>query len=105
MLVAWGRRIAPSWLDPLTRRRLGPMLLFALAAGAMFYRLQRDYDAPAVTVVARGGSGRPCPGCLRHAHFATLDGPLTAAWVLAWATFAPAVRQAAGRRCLDWRWG
>jgi hypothetical protein len=30
-----------------------------------------------------------------HAHFATLDGEVTACWVLAWAAFAPAVR--------DWR--
>ena len=35
------------------------------------------------------------PRLFAHEHFATLDGPLTAAWVLAWATFAP--RCATGR--------
>ena len=93
MLVAWGRRIAPGWLDPLTAARLGPMLWFTLAAGAMFYRLQRDYDAPAVTVTALVALVT-MPRLFAHEHFATLDGPLTAAWVIAWATFAPAVRQA-----------
>jgi 4-amino-4-deoxy-L-arabinose transferase-like glycosyltransferase len=36
------------------------------------------------------------PRLFAHAHFATLDGPVTATWILAWAAFAPAVR--------DWRW-
>ena len=93
MLVAGGRRIAPGWLDPLTAARLGPMLWFALAAGAMCYRLQRDYDAPVVTLMALVALVT-MPRLFAHEHFATLDGPLTAAWVIAWATFAPAVRQA-----------
>lgn len=92
MLVACGRRIAPDWLDPLTAARLGPMLWFALAAGAMCYRLARDYSTPAVTIMALVALVT-MPRLFAHEHFATLDGPLTAAWVIAWATFSPAVRQ------------
>lgn len=93
MLVALGERIAPTWLRPLTRYRLGPCLFFALAAGAMFYRLKRDYALWIVPIVALGIL-LTMPRMFAHAHFATLDGPLTAAWLLSWAAFAPA------RRCL-----
>jgi len=91
LLVALGHEIAPNWLDPLTRYRLGPCLFFALAAGAMFYRLRRDYALWIVPVVAVGVL-MGIPRLFAHAHFATLDGPLTAAWMLAWAMFAPARR-------------
>lgn len=95
LLIAAGSQLAPPSLEPLTRERLGPMLLFALAVGAMFYRLQRDYQVWAVSAMAVGAL-LTMPRVLAHAHFATLDGPLTACWLLAWAAFAPALR--------DWRW-
>lgn len=91
MLVAAGERIAPDWLSPLTRYRFGPCLFFGVAAGAMFYRLRRDYALWIVPIVAVGVL-LTMPRMFAHAHFATLDGPLTAAWVLAWAAFAPACR-------------
>ena len=89
LLIYGGERIAPSVLDPLTRARLGPMLLFSLAAGAMFYRLKRDYGLWIVGLVAIAVL-LTMPRMFAHAHFATLDGVLSACWVLAWATFAPA---------------
>ncbi len=95
LLVAGGERLAPGGLDPLTRDRFGPILLFSLAAGAMFYRLKRDYGLWIVGIVAIGVL-MTMPRMFAHAHFATLDAPLTACWVLAWATFAPARR--------NWAW-
>lgn len=94
-LIAGGRRIAPNWLDPLTQARLGPMLWFALAAGAMYYRLVRDYHVRVVGVMAVVALVT-MPRVFAHAHYATLDGTVTAAWVLAWATFGPA--------CRSWRY-
>jgi len=94
-LVALSDRYAPLALDRLTRLRLGPILLFAVAIGAMFYRLQRDYQVWAVSFMAVGML-LSMPRVFAHAHFATLDGPLAACWLLAWASFTPAVR--------DWRW-
>jgi hypothetical protein len=94
ILVNLGTRVAPEALDPLTRGRLGPILLFSLAAGAMFYRLQRDYHSWAVSLMAIAALAT-MPRLFAHAHFAALDGPLTACWVLAWVTFGPA--------CRDWR--
>ncbi len=95
ILIAEGMQVAPAWFDPLTAARFGPMALFAVAAGAMFYRLQRDYQVLAVSLMAVA-SLVLMPRVFAHAHYATLDGPLTACWVLAWAAFAPACRQ--------WRW-
>jgi hypothetical protein len=91
LLVAAGESIAPRWLDPLTRFRLGPIGLFSLAAGAMFYRLRRDYGLWIVGFVTVAML-LTMPRMFAHAHFATLDGPLTACWLLAWAAFAPARR-------------
>ncbi len=91
LLVAAGERVAPAWLDPLTRFRLGPILLFSFAAGVLFYRLKRDYDLWIVGFVAIAVL-LTMPRMFAHAHFATLDGPVTACWLLAWAAFAPARR-------------
>jgi hypothetical protein len=95
LIVAAGMMGAPDWLDPLTRARLGPIVFFSLAVGAMYYRLMRDYRSAAVGVMAVAAL-LTMPRLFAHAHYATLDGPLTACWLLAWAAFAPAVR--------DWRW-
>jgi hypothetical protein len=89
LLVAAGEVIAPQWFNPLTRFRLGPIGLFSLAAGALFYRLRRDYDLWIVAFVAVAVL-LTMPRMFADAHFATLDGPLTACWLLAWAAFAPA---------------
>jgi 4-amino-4-deoxy-L-arabinose transferase-like glycosyltransferase len=91
VVIAAGMAIAPSWLDPLSGCRLGPMLLFAAAAGAMFYRLKRDYQTPVVGLVAVAMLAL-MPRLFAHEHYATLDGPLAACWIIAWAAFAPAVR-------------
>jgi 4-amino-4-deoxy-L-arabinose transferase-like glycosyltransferase len=95
IVVALGTWAAPAWLDPLSRARFGPIVLFSIAVGAMFYRLQRDYGVPAVSLTAVAAL-LTMPRLFAHAHFATLDAPLTACWLLTWAAFAPA--------CRDWRW-
>ncbi len=91
ILIAVGQGISSGWLSPLSAARLGPMMLFALAAGAMFYRMWREYSAAAA--VGAVGALMLLPRMFAHAHFASLDGPLTSCWILAWATFAPASRR------------
>ena len=95
IVIALGTRLAPAWLDPLTRARFGPILLFSLAAAAMYYRLLGDYGVRAVGIMAVAAL-LTMPRMFAHAHYATLDGPVTACWLLAWAAFAPA--------CRDLRW-
>jgi hypothetical protein len=94
IVLALGHGLGRSWLAPLESWRLGPMLLFALAAGAMFYRLADDESL----VAAIGGVAALLllPRLFAHAHFASFDGPLTSCWLLAWVAFAPARN--------DWRW-
>lgn len=89
LLVAAGHAIAPAGLDPLTSYRLGPILLFSVASGVLFYRLRRDYRLWIVAIVAVGVL-LTMPRMLAEAHFATLDGPVTACWLLAWAAFRSA---------------
>jgi len=88
VVIAVGRRLSAGWLGPLESARFGPMLLFGLAAGAMFYRMGRDYS-PAAAFGAVGAL-LLLPRMFAHAHFASFDGPLTSCWVLAWAAFASA---------------
>ena len=77
--------LAGRYVEPLTAARLGPILLFALAVGAMFYRMNRDFSATAA--FASVAALMVMPRVLAHAHFATWDGPLLSCWVIAWATF------------------
>lgn len=90
MVIAAGIAISAGWLAPLESCRLGPIVLLAVAAGCMFYRMTRTHGLAA-------GLGAVAallllPRVFSHAHFASFDGPLTAAWVIAWAAFAPALR-------------
>ncbi len=88
IVIHVGQRLGDGWLAPLAAARLGPMLLFSLAIGAMFYRLARDYSLSAATVAA--ATVLLLPRLFAHAHFASIDGPLTSCWLLAWATFPSA---------------
>lgn len=86
--IAAGRWVSGAWLRPLDSYRFGPILLFAVGAGAMFYRVAREYSmAAGLGAVA---ALMLLPRMFAHAHFASFDGPLVACWVLAWAAFAPA---------------
>ena len=85
ILIASGHALGGHILPPLTAWRLGPILLFALAAGAMFHRLSRDYGQAAGLAAVLALLLQP--RLFAHAHFATCDGPLAACWILAWAAF------------------
>jgi dolichyl-phosphate-mannose-protein mannosyltransferase len=85
IVIAVGHALGGQILPPLTAWRVGPILLFALAAAAMFYRLSRDYSPAAGLAAALALLLQP--RLFAHAHFATCDAPLTASWILAWAAF------------------
>lgn len=90
MVIAAGVAISSGCLAPLESCRLGPIVLFAAAAGCLFYRMTRTHgQAAGLGAVA---ALLLLPRVFAHAHFASFDGPLTAAWVIAWAAFAPALR-------------
>ena len=82
-----------QWLlgESLDAARFGPMMLFAVAAGAMFYRVGREYSLTAA--MGAVAALMLLPRLFAHAHFASFDGPLTSCWILAWAAFSPACRR------------
>jgi len=90
ILIALGQRLAPPGLGPLDAARFGPIVVFGLAAGAMFYRMGRAYGRTAAAGAV--AALMLMPRMFAHAHFAGCDGPLTASWILAWATWAPAIQ-------------
>lgn len=95
MVIAAGRWVSAGWLRPLDAARFGPMMLFGLAAGAMFWRICREYSAAAA--VGAVAALMLLPRMFAHAHFALMDGPLTSCWVLAWAAFPTGGRGASAR--------
>lgn len=98
IVIAIGWRLADGWLPPLLAARFGPILLFACAAAALFYRLGRDYSL--IASLAGAAALMLLPRMFAHAHVAAGDGPLTACWILTWATFALA--QQGWKGALTW---
>ena len=86
-IIAIGRTLADvvPQLPQKTAWRLGPILLMSLALGVTFSTIRQHFDTTAalfaVTAVLL------VPRVFAHAHFATCDGVLMAAWLLAVATF------------------
>lgn len=94
ILVASGRQLAPFFLSERVKLRFGPVLFFALAIGAVFYRLRTDFGRAtawfgilAVLLI---------PRLFAHAQIAAWDSTLTASWLLCWATFPYALKSPNG---------
>lgn len=91
LVIAMGQTLGQRWLTPLSAARLGPIVLFGLAAGAMFFRMARQFSF--VAAVAAVTALLLLPRVFAHLHFASYDGPLASCWLLAWAAFDPARRR------------
>ena len=94
-----GDWLAPSWAT-LPRARLGPILAFSLAGGAVFGFVARRWGAWAGALAASSWAFQP--NLFGHGHYATVDGLLTALWVGALLAFARAVEREG--RSPDWGW-
>jgi len=94
-----GDFLAPAW-EPLPRARLGPILAFSLAAGALFWGIGRRFGPWAGALAS--GAWVLQPNLFGHGHYATLDGLLSALWVGALLAFARAVE--ADGRSPRWGW-
>jgi 4-amino-4-deoxy-L-arabinose transferase-like glycosyltransferase len=80
-----GDLVVPSWSD-LARARLGPILLFSLTAGVIFWFAAARWGGWAATLAA--GAWVLQPNLFGHGHYAGYDGVLTSLWVLANVVFA-----------------
>ena len=85
VLISAGQALAGGWLAPLAAARLGPMLFFAAGAAAMYYRLGRQYGSVSAMVALAAIVLQP--RLFAHLRFASFDGVLVSAWILAWALF------------------
>jgi len=85
MVIAAGDRVGSYFLSPLDSARLGPIVLFAVAAGAMFFRMWKEFSL--VGAVGAVAALMLMPRMFAHAHFASFDGPLVSCWILTWALF------------------
>lgn len=93
--------VLTPWREELPRARLGPMILFSLAVGALFAFLDRRNGRWAAVV---GASALVLqPRLFGHAHYAAYDAVLTGLWVLALLAFFKAVEKT-DRRSPGWGW-
>ena len=88
LLGLTGDLLAPSWQE-LPRGRLGPILLFALTAGAIYGFVASRWGTGAAALAV--GSWLFQPNLFGHGHYAAYDAILTSLWVLSIITFAQAV--------------
>ena len=93
-VIALGRTLADlvPQLPQKTAWRLGPILLMSLALGVMFSAIRRHFDTMAAILAVT--AVLLVPRVFAHAHFATCDSVLMAAWLLAVATFPIGMRNA-----------
>jgi hypothetical protein len=85
--IALGQALFTGLVDPLAAARLGPITVFSLACGAVAFRLKATYGTTAALVAPI--ALLTFPRLFSHAHFATLDGQLTAWWLMLWAADSP----------------
>jgi hypothetical protein len=71
--------------DPLDAYRFGPILLFAITNGAMFFYLSRSHGLAAGLTAA--SILLFMPRLFAHAHYAHYDMPMTCLWLLAQVAF------------------
>jgi Dolichyl-phosphate-mannose-protein mannosyltransferase len=100
-----GDALAPSW-QPLTRARLGPILLFSLAAGSVCRFVSSRWGVWPGALAA--GAWVLQPNLFGHAHYAAYDAVLTSLWALSIIAFAQAVIPktipGSPRQPIRWNW-
>ena len=80
--IAIGKLLLTGPLTTLTASRVGPIFIFAVACGAVAFRLKRQIGLVAAMVAPI--ALLTMPRMFSDAHFATQDGQLTAWWLLLW---------------------
>jgi len=85
-----GDLVVRSW-EPLPRARVGPMLVFSIACGAIFAFFRARWGV--WSALAATGAWMFQPHLFALAHYATYDGLLTSLWVVCALSFVKAVER------------
>lgn len=97
-----GHAWLPAWKGELSRARFGPMLVFSLAAGAIFGAFLRRWGAwPAL---AASAAWTLHPHLFALGHYAGYDAILSALWVGAILAFSRAVADGSRGTNPSWGW-
>ena len=83
MPIAAGHALLNGLLSPLMAARVGPITVFSLSSGFVVFRLKKVFGTTAAVVAPI--ALLTFPRLFSHAHYATLDGQLTAWWLMLWA--------------------
>jgi hypothetical protein len=97
-----GDLLVPGW-EPLSRARLGPMLLFCLACGSAFTFFHARWGT--WSALAAASAWMLQPHLFALAHYATYDGLLTSFWAVCTLSFSKAVQPAVDHSRVRPRWG
>jgi len=81
--VAMATALFGTVLHPLTAARMGSVAVFSAACAGVAYRLRKSHGLVASVVAV--AALLTLPRLFAEAHLATLDGQLTAWWLLTWA--------------------
>ncbi|MDR3199691.1 MAG: glycosyltransferase family 39 protein [Planctomycetaceae bacterium] len=94
ILNALGQATAPAFLPEIVQFRFGSLIFFSLIIGAVFYRLQQEFDS--ITAFFGVVSILLIPRLFAHAQIAAYDSVLISAWLLSWAFFPYALKSGWG---------
>ncbi|MDR0336360.1 MAG: hypothetical protein LBI18_04650, partial [Planctomycetaceae bacterium] len=89
-----GQIVALPFLPEIVQFRFGSLVFFAFAIGAVFYRLQQEFDS--VTAFFGIVSILLIPRLFAHAQIAAYDSVLISSWLLSWVFFPYALRSTWG---------
>ncbi len=78
--IALGRSLAPQKLSPWQQARVGPIVLFAVASGFVYWYLKQQKGVTAGLAAVVGMLF--LPHFFAHIQFATPDSPLCSLWIL-----------------------
>lgn len=92
LVIAAGRAVAPKGWAPWQQARVGPIVLFALAAASVYYFFRREGWGLAGLAAVAGILF--LPHVFAHLQMATPDSPLCSLWIISWVVFCRKVAAA-----------
>lgn len=97
IVIALGRTFAPAGLPPWQQARFGPIALFAMAAGIVYWYIRAHMGR--IAGLASVAGILLLPHVFAHLHFATPDSPLCSLWIISAIVYCACLSQAGTSFC------